>query len=213
MIRITDGRYIRHVYGTPVVADVFRATSNIVTMLMKGAAEIVPVDDVNKAHLLKKDGYLLFGEDNLNPIEGFDYGNSPTETSGLKLEGAKIALKTTNGSGTILRAGEGTLIGSFLNITSLSRYLRNKEVHIFPANLRNGVSTEDNEFAYALTKKVMEPGSNIDVNITRARNGNGAVMLRNKKLDADISYCLQLDTTQVIPIFKGGKIVLLESSL
>jgi 2-phosphosulfolactate phosphatase len=207
MIRITDGRYIRHVYGTPVVADIFRATSNIVTMLMKGAEEVVPVDEVNKALLLKKEGYLLFGEDNLNPIEGFDYGNSPTETAGLELEGAKIALKTTNGSGAILRAGEGTLIGSFLNITALSRHLRNKEVHIFPANLRNGVSTEDNEFAYALTKKVMEPGSDIEVNITRARNGNGAAMLKSKKLDADISYCLQLDITEIIPIFRGGKIV------
>ncbi|MCL4333445.1 MAG: 2-phosphosulfolactate phosphatase [Candidatus Thermoplasmatota archaeon] len=207
MIRITDGRYIRHVYGTPVVADIFRATSNIVTMLMRGASEIVPVDEVNRALLLKREGYILFGEENLNPIEGFDYGNSPVETSGLDLEGKKVVLKTTNGTGAIIRAGEGTLIGSFLNITSLSRYLRNREVHIFPANLRNGVSTEDNEFAYALTKKVLEPGSNIEVNITRARNGNGASLLRGKKLEADISFCLQQDITDIIPVYREGKIV------
>jgi 2-phosphosulfolactate phosphatase len=210
MIRITDGRYIRNIYGVPVVADIFRATSNIVTMIQKGAKEVIPVDDVNSAYALKKEGYLLFGENNLMPIEGFEHGNSPTETLGLDLQGAKIVLKTTNGSGAILRAGEGTLIGSFLNITSLSRYLRNKEVHIFPANMKNGVSTEDNEFAYALTKKVLEPGSSIEVNINRARNGNGAVLLRNHKFDSDLSFCLQQDVTEVIPIFKNGKIVKME---
>jgi 2-phosphosulfolactate phosphatase len=207
MIRITDGRYIRNIYGVPVVADVFRATSNIITMIMKGAREVVPLDDINSAYVLKKEGYLLFGEDNLAPIKGFDYGNSPTETSRLDLDGAKIALKTTNGSGAILKAGEGTLIGAFLNINALSRHLRNKEVHIFPANLRNGVSTEDNEFAYALTKKVLEPGSNIDVNVLRARNGNGSLLLKNNHFEKDIDFCLQVDFTDVIPIFKDGRIV------
>jgi len=138
MIRITDGRYIRNIYGIPVVADIFRATSNIVTMVMRGAAEIVPVDDINTALSLKKEGYVLFGENNLNPIDGFQYGNSPTQTMKLDLNGAKVVLMTTNGSGTILKAGEGTLVGSFLNIGALSRHLRNKEVHIFPANLKNG---------------------------------------------------------------------------
>ncbi|MEM0134618.1 MAG: 2-phosphosulfolactate phosphatase [Thermoplasmatales archaeon] len=207
MIRITDGRYIRHVYGIPVVADIFRATSNIVTMMMKGAKEVVPVDNVNAAYALQKEGYLLFGENNLAPIEGFNYGNSPTETSSLDLDGKKIVLKTTNGSEAIVKAGEGALIGSFLNITSLSRHLRNKEVHIFPANLRNGVSTEDNEFAYALTKKILEPGSNIDVNILRARNGNGSVLLKEHHFERDIEFCLQVDVTEIIPVYRSGKIV------
>ena len=210
MIRITDGRYIRNVYGVPVVADIFRATSNIVTMVMKGVKEIIPVNDVNTALSLKKEGYVLFGENNLNPIEGFQYGNSPTHTMKLDLDGAKAVLMTTNGSGIILKAGEGTLVGSFLNMGALSRHLRNKEVHIFPANLKNGVSTEDNEFAYALTKKVMEPGSNIDVNIARSRNGNGATLLKEHKFEEDIDFCLQQDITDAIPIFKGGKIVKLE---
>ena len=210
MIRITDGRYIRNIYGVPVVADIFRATSNIVTMVMKGVKEIIPVDDVNTALSLKKEGYVLFGENNLNPIEGFQYGNSPTQTMKLDLDGVKAVLMTTNGSGIILKAGEGTLVGSFLNMGALSRYLRNKEVHIFPANLKNGVSTEDNEFAYALTKKVMEPGSNIDVNIARSRNGNGATLLKEHKFEEDLDFCLQQDITDAIPIFKGGKIVKLE---
>ena len=44
------------------------------------AFKIIPVNDVNTALSLKKEGYVLFGENNLNPIEGFQYGNSPTQT-------------------------------------------------------------------------------------------------------------------------------------
>lgn len=206
MIRITDGRYIRNIYGTPVVADIFRATSNIVTMMMRGAEEIVPAGDVKEAFSLREEGYLLFGEEDMVLIKGFDYGNSPSSTSRLELKGAKIVLKTTNGTGVILSAGEGALIGSFLNISALSRYLRNGEVHLFPANLRNGVSTEDNEFAYALSKRIFEPGSNIDVNIKRARNGNGSKMLRDHGFGDDLEFCLQQDVTEIIPVFKNGRI-------
>jgi len=172
MIRITDGRYFKRIYGIPVVVDVFRATSNIVTMFMKGIEEVVPVRDVTEAFALREKGYLLFGEIDTKPIEGFDYGNSPSETFDLDLSGKKAVIKTTNGTDLILKAGDGALIGAFLNVTSLSRYLRNKEVHIFPANLKNGIATEDNEFAYALSKKIFEPGADISVNIDRARNGN-----------------------------------------
>ncbi|MEM0130175.1 MAG: 2-phosphosulfolactate phosphatase [Thermoplasmatales archaeon] len=207
MIRITDGRYVKNIYGIPVVTDIFRATSNIVTMFMRGADEVVPVADVAEAFRLRERGFILFGEIDTRPIEGFDYGNSPSETFGLDLSGKKVAIKTTNGTDLILRVGEGSLIGSFLNITSLSRYLRNKEVHIFPANLRNGTATEDNEFAYALSKKILEPGANIDINISKARTGNGSERLKSFGLEKDIDFCLQTDITDVVPIYKGGKIV------
>lgn len=206
MIRITDGRYIRNIYGTPVVADIFRATSSIVTMFVRGAEEIVPVRSVNEALELRKGGYILFGEENTEKIEGFDYGNSPSEISTLDLAGKKIAIKTTNGTDVLMRAGEGALIGSFLNLTELSRHLRNREVHIFPANTKNGVATEDNEFAYALSKRILEPGADIKVNIQRARNGNGANRLKEHGLEKDIDFCLQLDITDIIPVFREGKI-------
>ena len=210
MIRITDGRYFKRIYGIPVVVDVFRATSNIVTMFMKGIEEVVPVRDVTEAFALREKGYLLFGEIDTKPIEGFDYGNSPSETFDLDLSGKKAVIKTTNGTDLILKAGDGALIGAFLNVTSLSRYLRNKEVHIFPANLKNGIATEDNEFAYALSKKIFEPGADISVNIDRARNGNGSSRLRSFGLERDIDFCLKADMTDIIPVMKGGRIIRLQ---
>ncbi len=210
MIRITDGKYIRNVYGIPVVADIFRATTNIVVILMKGAEEIIPVGTIEEAFSLQKKGYLIFGEDNTEKIYGFDYGNSPSETFDLDLNNKKVAIKTTNGTDTIIKAGEGTLIGSFLNIDQLAKYLRNKEVHIFPANILGGKAVEDNEFAYALSKLILEPGADISVNITQSRNGNGAERLRAHGFEKDIDFSLQRGITEIIPIFKNGRIVKME---
>lgn len=210
MIRITDGRYIRNIYGIPVIVDIFRSSSTIVTMLMKGIEEIVPIRTVNEAFTLKKQGYLLFGEEDTEKINGFDYGNSPHEISKLDLEKNKAVLKTTNGTEIILKAGDGALIGSFLNITALSKYLRNREVHLFPANTPKGVATEDNEFSYALSKRILEPAADIKTNIQRARNGNGSLRLKEHNLSDDIESCLQLDVTDIIPIFREGKIVRLQ---
>lgn len=206
MIRITDGRYIRTVHGTPVVVDIFRSSTTIVTLLVGGIQEIVPVKTINEAFALKEEGYVLIGEEDTQKIEGFDYGNSPSEISKVNLDSKKVVLKTSNGTGTIITAGEGVLIGSFLNITALSRHLRNKEVHIFPSNTRQGVSTEDNEFSYALSKRILEPGSDIKVNLQRARIGNGSLRLKDHSLLEDLEYCLQTDTTEVIPIYEKGRI-------
>ncbi len=207
MIRITDGRYVRKIYGVPVVADIFRCTTNIVAMFMRGAEEIVPVQDKKEAFQMREKGYLLLGEEDGGNIEGFDYGNSPSETSELDLKGRRVAMKSTNGTDLILKVGEGAMIGSFLNISSLSRQLRNKEVHIFPANTKNGVATEDNEFSYALSKKVLEPGSDIKINVQKARNGNGALRLKDIGFEQDIEYSLQVDITEIVPVFREGKIV------
>ncbi len=207
MIRITDGKYIRNIYGVPVVADIFRATTNIVVMFMRGAEEVIPVKSYEDAFSLKKEGYLIFGEENTEKIEGFDFGNSPSETFSLDLEGRKTAIKTTNGSDAIIKAGEGALIGSFLNIDALARYLRNKEVHIFPANIKGGKATEDNEFAYALSKLILEPGADISVNIEMSRKGNGAERLKNHKMENDIEFSLQRGITDIIPVYTKGRIV------
>lgn len=207
MIRITDGKYIRNVYGIPVVADIFRATTNIVVMFMKGVEEVIPVGTIQEALSLKKEGYVIFGEENTEKIEGFDYSNSPSETFGLELSGKKAAIKTTNGSDAIIKAGEGALIGSFLNIDALARYLRNREVHIFPANIRGGKATEDNEFAYALSKLILEPGADINVNIEMSRRGNGAERLLQHNLQNDLEFSLQRGITEIIPVYSSGKII------
>ncbi len=60
-----------------VVVDIFRATSCMVTAFAHGAAEILPVEDVELCASYGAQGYLTAAERNGVTPEGFDFDNSP----------------------------------------------------------------------------------------------------------------------------------------
>ena len=88
------------------VIDVTRATSTIATLFGSGVKSIMIASDLDQAYALKKDfpERLLCGENKGLAPEGFDYGNSPLEFSGLELSGREAILKTTNGTVSFLKA-------------------------------------------------------------------------------------------------------------
>ena len=63
-----------------IVVDVLRASSSIVTILDNGADAVYPVHDVHRARrFAAKRGFLLCGERDGLPLQGFDCGNSVAE--------------------------------------------------------------------------------------------------------------------------------------
>jgi 2-phosphosulfolactate phosphatase len=104
-----------------IVVDVLRASSSIVTMLERGAQEVLVAPTVEEARRLHRElpGYLLCGEEGGLPPPGFDYGNSPSEFSTLDLKGQRVILCTSNGTRAILAAADApvVLVGCLLNAT------------------------------------------------------------------------------------------------
>ena len=102
------------------VIDTIRATSTIVTMIGCGANSVIIAEDKAEAFALKKifPDYILCGEEWGLAPEGFDYGNSPVEVSGLDARGKDFILMTTNGTRSILRAADFSevFIMSILNL-------------------------------------------------------------------------------------------------
>lgn len=82
-----------------VVIDVLRAFSTACVIFERGANGIVLVPDANAAFRVKRDHpeYLLVGETNGYPIDGFDFGNSPTELSAADVDGRILVHTTTAG--------------------------------------------------------------------------------------------------------------------
>jgi 2-phosphosulfolactate phosphatase len=72
-------RFVEIDGGVPVVVDVLRASSTIITALANGVAEVVPTNSKKDAFRLKKQGYVIAGEQYGVKLAGFDLGNSPTE--------------------------------------------------------------------------------------------------------------------------------------
>src|SRR5207237_5230955 len=73
--------------GTVVAIDVIRAFTTAAFALAAGARDIMPVGTVEQALELRArfPGALLMGEVGGYPIEGFDFGNSPSALLGRDL--------------------------------------------------------------------------------------------------------------------------------
>jgi len=107
-----------------IVVDVLRASSTIVTMLERGAEEVLLAPTVEEARRLHQElpRYLLCGEEGGLPPPGFDYGNSPSEFSAIDLKGQRVILCTSNGTRAILAAAGAplVLVGCLLNATAVA---------------------------------------------------------------------------------------------
>jgi 2-phosphosulfolactate phosphatase len=113
-----------------VVVDVLRASSSIVTVLKRGAQEVLVAPTVEEARRLHRElpGHLLCGEEGGLPPPEFDYGNSPSEFSDLDLTGQRIILCTSNGTRAILAAAGApvVLVGCLLNATAVASAVRSE---------------------------------------------------------------------------------------
>jgi len=92
--------------GVVIVIDVIRAFTNAAFAFSKGAKEIYPVSKVKDALQLKAQipDSLACGEEGGLPPEGFDFGNSPTQTNLLDLSGRVIVQRTGAGTQGIVRS-------------------------------------------------------------------------------------------------------------
>ena len=215
-----------------VVVDIFRATSAMVTAFQHGAKSFIPVSTIEEARAYKDKGFLAGGERDGEVVEGFEIGNSPFSYQSEMIKGREIALTTTNGTRAINiaeKSSDTVLIGSFLNLQALADYIENqgKDVLIFCAGWKNRFNMEDSLFAGALTNLLLNSGKfKSDCDSANAsslvyRTGRKNLMsflkscshrkrLAHLNLEKDVKYCLQRDTTNVIPVLKEGKLVLLD---
>ena len=211
-----------------VIVDVFRATSAICTAFDHGVKSIIPVATVEEAYAYKKEGYLVGAERNGEVVEGFDFGNSPFSYMDPKVKDQTIVLTTTNGTKAISIAKEASqiIIGSFLNLKALTEYLisSDKDVLIQCAGWKNRFNLEDTLFAGALVQELMKNpefnnladsalASSHLFEISKSdmysflQQSSHRKRLHRLNLEEDIRYCLNLSTSNAIPVYLNGELV------
>jgi 2-phosphosulfolactate phosphatase len=207
-----------------VVIDILRASSTITTIIDHGAEALIPVVDEANALKYKNKDYLIGGERNGETISGFDFGNSPFHYKKNLVKDKTIVLTTTNGTRCVEMSSNASdvIIGSFLNLSAVANYLKNKnkDIVLFCAGWKNKVNLEDSLFAGALAKKLTNAHlddstllcmdafevSGKDLFKTLQKS-NHFQRLEKKGVIKDIEYCCKLDTTNIVPILKDGLIV------
>ncbi len=92
--------------GLVVVIDVIRAFTNAAFAFSRGAKEIHPVRTVEEALKFKAEvpNSMACGEVGGSPPEGFDFGNSPTQTNKLDLNERILVQCTGAGTQGIVRS-------------------------------------------------------------------------------------------------------------
>jgi 2-phosphosulfolactate phosphatase len=107
--------------GVVVVIDVIRAFTNAAFAFSCGARQIYPVSTVEEALQFKAETFnsLACGEVGGLPPEGFDFGNSPTQTREMDLIGKTIVQRTGAGTQGIVRSGKAeTMLAASLVVAS-----------------------------------------------------------------------------------------------
>lgn len=211
-----------------VVVDIFRATSSMCYGLANGANAIIPVAKLDECVAYKENGFLLAAERDGEVVEGFNFGNSPFSYTRDKVEGKTIVLTTTNGTSAIQQcsSAKAVVIGSFLNITALSDWLKRQDDHVLLvcAGWKNHFSLEDTVFAGAVVGRIkgaerelddaaqaaetlyLEARHNLSAFLSKASHGK---RMQRLNITRDIDFCLEEDQVSVIPIMQGNRLVCL----
>ena len=222
---------------TAIVIDVLRTNSTIATALQNGARAVIPVADAAEggkiASNLDQSSFLLGGERGGEKIEGYHLGNSPLEYTADTIAGRTLILNTTNGTASITKArtARHLLIGCFLNASRVADFVRqhDRDIVIICAGWRNRVTLEDTLCAGLILYHLWggrEPGlvsdgahiaytqylHDQDHIETSARLCNHAQWLIEMGYEADVDYCLHVDSLPVLPYFDDNRLVLYRTS-
>lgn len=211
-----------------VIIDIFRATSSICYGIENGAEAIIPVSQVEEcaAYREKGLGYLLAAERNGEVVIGFDFGNSPFAYTPEKVAGKTVVLTTTNGTHALhlSRSARQVVIGSFLNLTALSNWLKTQQENILLvcAGWKNNFNLEDTLFAGAVVEQLKESHHKLDDPAIAAndlyqlgkhdisdylKKTSHGERLKKLGIEKDIAFCMQIDLTTAIPVLEGEKLI------
>src|SRR5690349_11122314 len=123
----------KQIQGLPIIIDVLRAFTTSAVLFSRGIESLILVSTAEEAFALRDQyGYLLEGENNGIKIEGFDFGNSPTELLQLlpeRLYGKTVVLRTSAGTQGVvaaIRQSQRVILGSFVMAKAIAVYVHHQ---------------------------------------------------------------------------------------
>jgi 2-phosphosulfolactate phosphatase len=214
--------------STPVVIDVLRATSVMVTAFEYGVKEIIPVMSSEEAFQIKsssKSEVILGGERSAEIIPGFDYDNSPSSYMNSNVKGKTLVMTTTNGTSAIKAAEHAgdVLIASFLNAGEVISRLKDFDRITLVCSGTNGNYTlEDGLCAGYIIDGLMQLSEanltdfaqlvhsfyqNSKDDIRKAASvAKHYKVLKQKGFNRDLEYCFKTDESRIVPVCRDGVI-------
>jgi 2-phosphosulfolactate phosphatase len=201
-----------------IVVDVLRATSTITQALASGYERVLCCAEIEEARevALTEGPAKLAGERRLEYIEGFDFGNSPSEIAG-EPPARTLILSTTNGTRLLVEVAarfERVYVGSLLNLEAVAAAAgeSGEDVAVLCAGVLGQLTLDDAYCAGRIAEAVGgTPADSATVGIRLARSFGSALdgigsswsagNLRRHGMEADIAWCARESVLDVVPRF------------
>lgn len=209
----------REARGLTVIIDVFRAFSLECYLFARGAEVIYPVGDMEIAKEYKRchPEYVLIGERGGAKYPGCDFGNSPSQTRAMNMNGKSIVHTTSAGTQGIANAveAEEIITGSLVNAEAIAEYIRRKQPETVSLVCmgKAGVSRAEEDVLCAryIKSLLLEKPLNIAEEIRKLRYHGGEHFFdadtQEKYPEEDFTLCTDYDkfsfVIRVVPEEKG----------
>lgn len=189
ILDLIDGA--RAARGLTVIIDVFRAMTVEAYLLNNGAADLIPMGDIDEAYAYreKHPETVLIGERGGAKCPGFDYGNSPFAIKDVDFSGKTVVHTTSAGTQGIANAVNATeiLTGSLVCGRAIAEYIKNsgaEEVSLVCMGLAGQRPTREDRLCAEYIKSLVE-GSTIDLKkgVEECMNDDGAKFFDPKTQD------------------------------
>lgn len=191
--------------GVAVIIDVFRAFSVECFAFDAGAARIIATAGVEDAFGLKNTfiNPVLVGERDEKKIDGFDFGNSPTEIIKTDLHGKTVIHTTTSGTQGLINAlsADVVLTGSLVNAGALVNYIKTlnpEHVSLVAMGYRGTQSAEEDLLcAEIISERLTGQWDNPEERIYALQNTSGKRFFNPENIDfsppSDFFLCTMID--------------------
>ena len=210
ILHLIDGA--KEARGTTVIIDVFRAFTVETYLSRNNAAKIIPVGAVETAFDYKKDhpDSILCGERKGIIIDGFDYGNSPSQIEHVDFTGKTVIHTTSAGTQGIANAkdqADEIIGGNLVAAKAIARYIKKKnpeQVSLVCMGLAGGRMTDEDELCGEYIKSLLEdkPLPDLMKRIENLRYTDGAKFFEEKRQavfpERDFHLCTAVNSCSFI---------------
>jgi len=188
--------------GFTIVVDVLRAFSVSYFINANNPKKYIVVDSIEQAFELKNKikNSILIGERQGIKIEGFDFGNSPTEIIDKDFNNKIIIHTTTAGTKGLLAQKPENLVvaGSFVNAAALVEYIQKNNIEIINiyCTAPKGTVFGEEDYYFAEYLKSVLLGKSVDFdNIFKILKQGTGVGFSEKGFApySDFAYCMELN--------------------
>ncbi len=211
-----------------VVIDALRATTCVVALFDSRCPRVyVAGSHATAREYARSRGFALCGESEGFRVEGFDYGNSPTEFAALDFTGKPAVLSTTNGTkavnsvstAPVVLLGAVTNLGACVEAAWHAAVERELDIMFVCSGTDEEFTLEDTVTAGLMAEQLAQFAAHESVvewadsalaarklaqtepNLLRGwMGGIHARRLCDRGFGDDVAFCAQRDTSTVVPV-------------